>query len=104
MRFNMIKTLTAVAALSLSLAACAVADGQSTAGQYVDDASISTQVRSKIVADPNVKLSQVDVRTLNQEVQLSGFVPTAAEKARAGDLARSVTGVKSVKNDIVIRP
>jgi len=104
MRFATLKTLAAVSALTLSVAACAVADGRSTAGQYVDDATISTQVRSKIVGDPNVKLSEVDVRTLNQEVQLSGFVSNAAEKARAAELARSVNGVKTVKNDIVVRP
>jgi osmotically-inducible protein OsmY len=104
MRLNTLRNLAAVAAISLGVAACAVAEGQSTAGQYVDDATISTQVRAKIVNDPNVKLSQVDVRTLNQEVQLSGFVDNLAAKTRAGEIARSVNGVKSVKNDIVVRP
>ncbi len=104
MRFNTLKTLAAVAALTLSVAACAVMEGKSTAGQYVDDATISTQVRSQIVGDPNVKLSQVDVRTLNQEVQLSGFADTIVAKNRAGEIARGVNGVKSVKNDIVVRP
>ena len=104
MRFAFIRPLLVAVALSGSVAACAVANKQETAGQYVDDASISTQVRSQIIADPNVKLSQVDVTTLKGEVQLSGFVQNAAAKARAQQIAAGVGGVKAVRNDIVIRP
>jgi osmotically-inducible protein OsmY len=46
----------------------------------------------------------ISVETLKGTVQLSGFAKSAAERNRAGDLARGTPGVKAVKNDIVIRP
>ena len=104
MRFVILRPLLLAVALTGSLAACAVVENRSTPGQYVDDASISTQVRSKIIGDPNVKLTQVDVTTLNGEVQLTGFVDNAPAKVRAQELAQSVGGVKAVRNSIVVRP
>lgn len=103
MRLTLIRPLFLAVALSMSTAACAVFEGQQTAGSYVDDATISTQVRAKIVQDPAVKLTDVNVETYKGEVQLTGFVKSADEKLRAAELARSVKGVRSVKNDIAIR-
>ena len=93
----------AVCALGASLAACAAATGQETAGQYVDDATISTKVRAAILGDPQTKLSQISVETLQGTVQLGGFVDTPVASTRAEQLAGEVKGVKSVKNDIVVR-
>jgi hyperosmotically inducible periplasmic protein len=92
-----------VLALAATAAACAPIQGRESAGEYVDDATISTKVRAEIVRDPNVKMSQVGVETMKGEVQLTGFVDSQQAKARAGEIARSVNGVKQVHNNIVVR-
>jgi hyperosmotically inducible protein len=103
MRLAFVRPLFLAVALGLSTAACAVMEGEQTAGSYVDDATISTQVRAKIVQDSSVSLTDVNVETYRGEVQLTGFVKSASEKARAAELARTVKGVRAVKNDITIR-
>lgn len=104
MRSATIRSIFVASILSASLGACAVFEGRQSTGEYVDDATISTQVRSKIVGDQNLKLTQIDVETFKGTVQLSGFVETNAMKSHASDVARSVKGVQSVKNDLVVRP
>lgn len=89
--------------LTLTLGGCAVTGGQSTVGQYVDDATITTRVKTKFAEDKEVSAMRINVETLKGEVQLSGFATSAAEKARAGDLAINVPDVKSVRNNIVVR-
>ena len=90
--------------LAGGLAGCAVKDGQSTVGQYVDDKTISARVKTKFATDKEVSATRIEVETLNGMVQLSGFVPTAAEKQRAGEIARSVPDVKEVRNNIIVQP
>lgn len=82
---------------------CAVTRGQSTVGNYIDDAAITTSVKAKMVEDKSVDAAAISVETLNGTVQLSGFAKSAAEKAQAEVLARRASGVKDVKNSIVIR-
>lgn len=97
-------SLAAVAATVVVLAGCAVARDQSTVGEYVDDSKITTMVKTKFVENKEVAASAISVETLNGTVQLSGFAKNANEKAMAESLARGVKGVKSVKNDILVRP
>ncbi len=85
------------------LSACAVKQQQETVGQYVDGGVITTQVKSKILADPNLKNTTIAVKTYQDQVQLSGFVNTQQQKAYAEMLARSVDGVKSVDNALLIK-
>lgn len=87
----------------VALAACTVVEGRQTAGQYVDDATISTRVRTAIVRDPDLSLSQLNVETYNGEVQLSGFTDSQAKARRAAEIARGTDGVKNVRNNIVVR-
>jgi len=82
---------------------CAVSSGQSTVGQFVDDATITTRVKARFADDAQVSAMRIGVETLNGTVQLSGFASTQAEKDQAQRVARSVPDVKSVKNDIVVR-
>jgi len=100
---SMTKKLLAVLVLTASVAACAAVTGRETGAEYVDDAAITAKVRAAIIADPNLKLFQVSVETMKDVVQLSGFVDSAGSKNKAGELARSVQGVRSVKNDLVVR-
>lgn len=101
------KSTLASAAVILGLlgaAGCAVTEGQSTVGQYVDDKTITARVKTRFASDKEVSATKVQVETLNGTVQLSGFVPTAAEKQRAGEIARAVPDVKDVRNNIVVQP
>jgi osmotically-inducible protein OsmY len=90
--------------LAITVGACAAVQGRESTGEYVDDATISTKVRAEIIRDPNLKMGQVGVETMQGVVQLTGFVDNPAQKAEAAQLARSIKGVKEVKNNIVVRP
>ncbi|MGE5450777.1 MAG: BON domain-containing protein, partial [Acidobacteriota bacterium] len=78
----------------LSLNACAVSSGQSSVGQYVDDATITTRVKAKFAEDAQVSAMRINVETLKGEVQLAGFAASEKEKARAAELALGVPDVK----------
>jgi len=92
------------AAVLLTTAGCAVSRGQETVGAYMDDTSITTRVKSRLFENKDVAGSSISVETLNGTVMLSGFAKSAMEKQTAETLARSVSGVKAVKNEIAIRP
>ncbi|WP_298833248.1 BON domain-containing protein [uncultured Piscinibacter sp.] len=94
--------LTAIALLTIS--GCAVTRGQESVGAYVDDATITTQIKSRFVESKEVDAASIRVETLNGTVMLSGFAKSANEKAAADAIARKVNGVKSVKNEIAIQP
>lgn len=95
-------SMTVFASL-LALPGCAVSRDQSTVGEYIDDAGITTKVKAKFVESKAVDASAVSVETLNGEVILSGFAKSADEKAAAERIAREVKGVRSVKNSLVVR-
>jgi osmotically-inducible protein OsmY len=86
-----------------ALAACASTAKQSSTGEYVDDSVITTKVKSLLAADDFLKSFQVGVETYKGVVQLSGFVASQAAVDKAVEIARSVKGVKSVKNDLVVK-
>lgn len=100
------QTLATVATVAALLAAsgCAVTRGQETAGAYVDDATITTRVKTSYVENKNVDATAIKVETLNGTVMLSGFAKNDTERSTAADLAAQVKGVKNVKNAIVVRP
>lgn len=93
---------TALAALTV-LPGCAVTRGQSSVGEYIDDATISTKVKTKLIESKAVDAAVIQVETLNGEVLLSGFAKSATERVTAETLAREVKGVKAVRNQIVVR-
>ena len=98
-------TLTALAAaVLLAAGGCAVTRGQETAGGYVDDATITTRIKGRFVENPDVAAASIKVETLNGTVMLSGFAKNATEKSTAERIAREVSGVKSVRNEILVRP
>ena len=95
---------TIAAAVLLTATGCAVSRGQQTVGGYVDDAGITTLVKSRMLEDKQVAGTSISVETLNGTVMLSGYAKTATEKAAAERIARGVSGVKRVDNEIAIRP
>jgi hyperosmotically inducible periplasmic protein len=92
----------AVLLVMLSLVACSSTTGK-TAGENVDDATITASVKAKLVADKPANLTRVDVDTNNATVYLNGVVETAEQKARAEELARQAKGVKSVVNNLQVK-
>jgi osmotically-inducible protein OsmY len=74
-----------------------------TAGEYIDDSVITAKVKKDIFDEPTLKSSEIKVETSKGVVQLSGFVSSRAEIDRAGEVARMVEGVKSVKNDLQVK-
>jgi osmotically-inducible protein OsmY len=103
---NIRTTLAAsLAALSLLAASgCAVTRGQETTGSYIDDAAITTAIKGRYVENKEVDASSIRVETLNGTVMLSGFAKSSTEKTTAETLAWKVNGVKSVKNELAVRP
>jgi hyperosmotically inducible periplasmic protein len=95
---------TVTAIVMLTATGCAVSRGQESTGAYIDDASITTQVKSKMLGDPAVAGTSISVETLKGTVMLSGFAKNTTEKTTAESLARSVKGVVAVKNEIAVRP
>ena len=94
--------ISAVLALFLSAVGCTSMTGQ-TAGQYVDDSTITSQVKAKLVAEKAANLTRIDVDTTNKVVSLNGVVETSEQKARAQKLASEVSGVRDVKNNLQVQ-
>ncbi len=92
------------ALMLLTATGCAVTRGQETVGAYIDDTGITTQVKARFVENKEVDAAAISVETLNGVVMLSGFAKNVTEKATAERIARGVSGVKSVKNEIAVRP
>ena len=102
LRLIMIAAVAASAAV-LTTTGCAVARDQQTVGAYIDDAAITTAVKARFAEDSKVSAMAISVETLNGVVQLAGFAKTADERTTAGRLALGISGVRSVRNDIIIR-
>jgi len=91
-------------ALALASAlGCASTSTQEGTGEYVDDTVITSKVKSAIFGEPTLKSAEINVETFKGVVQLSGFVSSSADQRKAIDLARSVSGVKSVKDDMRLK-
>jgi hyperosmotically inducible protein len=103
----LIRTTLAAAMMAVTLFAasgCAVTRGQETVGAYVDDATITTRVKTRFIENKDVDASAISVETLNGTVMLSGFAKSMTEKTSAERIAREVNGVRAVKNEIAIHP
>lgn len=97
-----LKLASFVFAVLLSLGGCTAMTGQ-TAGQYVDDSTITASVKAKLAADKVGTLTRIDVDTTNKVVSLNGIVPSPQDKARAEQLANQVESVRAVKNNLQIQ-
>ena len=93
----------AIVALVAAIAACGSTSKQESTGEYVDDSVITTKVKTLLAADDFLKSFQIGVETYKGTVQLSGFVASDQAASKAVDITRSVNGVKSVKNDLIVK-
>ena len=82
---------------------CASTPKREGTGEYLDDSAITTKVKAAIFNDPALKVFQINVETFKGDVQLSGFVDSAQSVTKAGEVARSVKGIKSVKNNLIVK-
>jgi hyperosmotically inducible periplasmic protein len=103
MLFKNIRRSLAVGAITAALVACAGGPNARSTGEVVDDATITSRIKTSMVASKEVEAREIQVETYNGVVQLSGFADNQQEITRAGEIARSTPGVKSVKNDIRIK-
>jgi osmotically-inducible protein OsmY len=89
--------------LLATFAACASTAKQESTGEYVDDSVITTKVKALLAEDDFLKSFQIGVETYKGIVQLSGFVNSQQAVDKAGQIARSVKGVQSVKNNLIVK-
>ena len=96
------KTIAIVLMLTSLVAGCRSMTGKS-AGENIDDGTITASVKSKLVADKASNMTRVNVDTNNATVYLNGTVESPEQKARAEQLAWQVKGVKSVVNNLQVQ-
>jgi len=89
--------------LIATFVACASTRTRESTGEYVDDSVITTKVKSLLANDDFFKSFQISVETYKGTVQLSGFVNSQQAVDKAGQIVRSVQGVKSVKNNLIVK-
>lgn len=89
--------------LFTTLMNCAGSSTRESTGQYVDDSAITAKVKGAIFDDDSLKSLQITVVTFKGVVQLSGFVDSTANANKAGHVARKTEGVRSVRNDLVVK-
>ena len=82
---------------------CAPSRTSESTGQFVDDATITTKVKTALVGDVGLKVFDIHVVTYKGVVQLSGFVDSSTTSAHAADVAQRVGGVQSVRNDLIVK-
>jgi osmotically-inducible protein OsmY len=102
MKFTSAKIVLACV-LAFGMAGCNVMRGQSTAGEYVDDVAITTQIKTELLDSKKVDGWDINVDVLKGNVTLLGWASNTAERSRAETIARAVKGVKSVDNQLKIK-
>ena len=100
---NIVIHFLVILMLIATFAACASTRTQSSAGEYVDDSVITTKVKTLLAEDDFLKSFQIGVETYKGVVQLSGFVDSQKAVDKAVEITRTVKGVESVKNDLVVK-
>jgi osmotically-inducible protein OsmY len=100
---NLFISCLLVLILAATFVACGSTPKQESTGDYVDDSVITTKVKSLLAEDSLLKSFQISVETRKGVVQLSGWVGSQEAVNKAGQIARSVTGVHSVKNNLIVK-
>lgn len=103
-RFSILLIAAASAAAALTaVSGCASTSTQESTGQYMDDTAITTKVKAAIFNDASLKSAEINVETFKGVVQLSGFVNSATDIQHAVKLVQSISGVRSVRNDMRLK-
>jgi len=100
---NMLIGYLVLLMLIATFAACASTRTHESTGEYVDDSTITTKVKALLAEDDFLKSFQISVETYKGRVQLSGFVNSQDAARKAGEITRSVKGVTSVANNLIVK-
>lgn len=92
-----------MALLLLTAVGCASTHNHEGAGEYVDDSVITSKVKAEILHEDSLSSAEINVETFKGVVQLSGFVNSRDDINKAVNVAKGVSGVKSVKNDMRLK-
>ena len=95
-------SLTGIVLMATALGCASTATKEGT-GEYVDDSVITGKVKAAILHEPTLKSAEINVETYKGIVQLTGFVRSRTDINKAVEVARKVRGVKSVKNDMIVK-
>lgn len=95
--------MLAVVLVTAAVSACSVVRGDQPVGEYVSDAAITTAIKSKLAVDREAPAMSVNIDTKDGHVLLTGTAKSMQDKQRVGEIARDSRGVKSVRNEIVVR-
>ena len=101
-QFKMIASF-ALAVVLVAMLGCASTAKHEGTGEYVDDSIITTKVKAAVLNEPTLKSAEINVETYKGVVQLSGFVNSEADIAKAASVASGIKGVTSVKNDMRLK-
>ena len=96
-------SLAVALAVAMPIAACTSSRTSESTSQYVDSAAITSKVKAALLNDSGLKSFNISVETFKDVVQLSGFVNSEQVKAHAGEVAAGVSGVRSVKNNLIVK-
>jgi osmotically-inducible protein OsmY len=100
---NMLIGYLVLLMLVATFAACTSTRTHESTGEYVDDSTITTKVKALLAEDDFLKSFQIRVETYKGRVQLSGFVNSQDAVKKAGEITRSVKGVTSVANNLIVK-
>lgn len=100
---NTLHNYMRILVVAVLLTGCAATPTQESTGEYIDDTTITTKVKTALLNDPEVSGLAINVETFRGSVQLSGFANSERERTHAVNVAASVDGVQSVTNDIRLK-
>jgi len=95
--------LLGASASTLVISGCAGTATRESTGEYIDNTALTARVKAAFASDELVKARDVSVESFRGTVQLSGFVETTGQKERAESIAKTIQGVKAVKNNIIVK-
>jgi len=102
-KMNRFMTILVCLILVTAFMGCTATSKHESTGQYVDNSVITSKVKTAIFNEPTLKSLQIKVESFKGDVQLSGFVDSSQNAAKAGEIARGVDGVVTVQNDLVVK-
>ena len=102
-KINIVVHFLVLLMLIATFAACASTATRGSTGEYVDDSVITTKVKSLLAEDDFLKSFQISVETFKGTVQLSGFVNSQQAVDKAGEIVKSIKGIKSIKNNLAVK-
>ncbi|AKJ41283.1 BON domain-containing protein [Pragia fontium] len=100
---KLITTLFGAIVMTIAVAGCSPTAKTEGTGGYIDDSVLTTKVKTALLGEKNIRSTQISVTTFKGKVQLSGFVRSAEEAQAAVNAAKTVVGVHSVENSLLVK-